>query len=143
MTQNEFFEILGYLASSARTTKLDVETHPRRQQSFETEYRQWTGITPVPDAHNYYVWSPDVNKWGKEMRIYFNGNNNNIPRELFNLSVSPRPGFGYDFRVNNNDFVWDLIEYGFLLGDTQNEPRIRQRVPPEYLLDFNRGYHTP
>ena len=143
MTLNEFFEILGYLASPSRNTKLDVETHPRSQQPFESKYSNLAKINPIPDHHNYYVWDHNTNKWGSEMRIYFNGNRGNIPQELFNISVSPRPGFCYDFRVNINKFIWKLIEYWFLLGDTQNGARIRQRVLQQYLTDFTRGLAIP
>jgi hypothetical protein len=141
MDEPEFFEILGYLTSPKRNTKLDVETHPRKQDVFENKYRQLTGVNPVPDNHNYYVWDANADKWGTEMRIYFNGISSNIHHKLHDLIVSPRPGFGYDFRINNNDFIWRLIEYGFLLQDEQDETRVRQHVPAQYQADFNNGYN--
>ncbi|MFA5423323.1 MAG: hypothetical protein WC374_05645 [Phycisphaerae bacterium] len=140
MTDTEFFEILGYLSSPARNTKLDVETHPRRRASFETEFEQLTGIRPEVDNHNYYVWDEEANKWGTELRIYFN-NSENASAALRNMIVSPRPNFGYNARINNNSFVWRLIEYGFLLRDGQDSNRVRQLVPTEYTNVFERGYN--
>lgn len=140
MTENEFFRILGYLSSPKRATKLDIETHPRRRQSLERRYSQATGQIPVVDNANYYVWEPSTNKWGAELRIYFNGNRSTMPAALQEIRVAPRPGFGYEHRVNNNDFVWDLIDYGFLLGDRQNFNRIRDQVPEEFRSDFEDGF---
>ncbi len=140
MNDSEFLEILGYLSSPKRNTKLDVETHPREQDAFERKYMELAGINPVSDDRNYYVLNQNADKWGKEMRIYFNGIRNNLPRKLRDLVVSSRPNSGYEFRVNNNDFVWRLIEHGFLLGDGQDEMRVRKGVPMKYLADFNNGY---
>lgn len=139
MNEDEFFMILGYLASPQRATKLDIETHPRRRQSLERRYSQATGQVPVVDNSNYYVWEPGANKWGAELRIYFNGNLSTMPSALQEMRVSSRPGFGYEHRINNNDFIWDLIDYGFLLGDGQNLNRISDQVPEEFRSDFEDG----
>lgn len=139
MNENEFFMILGYLASPQRATKLDIETHPRRRQSLEHRYSQATGQVPVVDNSNYYVWEPSTNKWGAELRIYFNGNLSTMPSALQEMRVASRPGFGYEHRINNNDFIWDLIDYGFLLGDGQNLNRISDQVPEELRSDFEDG----
>ena len=45
----------------------------------------------------------------------------------------------YNARINNNEFIWQLIEYGFRLGDSQDLNLIRSKVPPQYISDFNRG----
>jgi len=140
MTDSEFFEILGYLTSPERNTKLDAETHPRSQNSFEERYVQLTGIQPTEDNHNYYVWDQNTNKWGIELRIYFNGSDH-IPALLTEMTVSARPGFGYNMRVNNNDFIWRLIEYGFSLRDDQNSNRVRQLVHSDYINAFENGYN--
>jgi len=139
MTQTEFFQILGYLSSPKRSTKLDIETHPRRRQSLEHRYSHATGQTIDVGNPNYYVWEPSTNKWGSELRIYFNGDLSYMPAALQDIRVDPRPGFGYEHRVNNNNFVWDLIDYGFLLGDSQDIDRIRNLVPDENQSNFEEG----
>lgn len=141
MTQNEFFEIVGYLTSPVRNTKLDVETHPRTRQKFENNYFQRTGEVPIEDNVNYYIWDETTDKWGSEMRLYFNGNLSTMPTLLREIRVSSRPGSGYDHRVNNNEFVWRLIDHGFLLGNGQNTTRIRARVPEEHQSDFESGFN--
>ncbi len=143
MNDNEFFEILGYLTNSNRQCKLDAEMPANAQNGFESHYNRLTGIIPQPDNQNYYILHQGADKWGVELRIYFIANFDNIPLVIQNMAVTPRPSTIYNRRINDNDLIWRFIEYGFLLGDTQNESRIRNRVPNQFLADFNRGYQIP
>jgi hypothetical protein len=137
-SQADFFVVLGYLASNERQTKLDIETHPNQQVRIEYRYHTLTGISLVPSA-NYYVWSADANKWGSELRIYFHMNDN-IPQQLNRLVVSSRFQNSYhNARINDNDFVWKLIEYGFRVEDNQDVSRIATRIPNHRQADFRRG----
>ena len=138
-SNSDFFLILGYLASIERRTKLDIETHPRRRQKLELRYNRLTGTALVQDDKNYYVWSPDVNKWGSELRIYFR-KNENIPASLNKMVVTPRFSSGYhNARINRNRFVWKLIEYGFRAKDTQDIDLIRSKIPKERIAEFDAG----
>ena len=142
MTQNEFFDCLGYLASPQRRTRIDIELPERKRQDFEQKYKQLTGNIPHPDNKSYYVWPDTANKWGIEMRLYFI-ENNNIPDPLRALRVSStyykEEYLQYNARINNNDFIWGLIKYGFRLGYPQDLNSIRSKVPSKYITDFNRG----
>jgi len=140
MDDHEFFEVLGYLTNPNKQCKLDAEMHPNARDGFESRYTRLTGIVPQPDNRNYYIWSEDANKWGVELRVYFCANSNNIPLAIRGMVVTSRPGTIYNQRINNNDLIWRFIDYGFLLGDTQVEDRIRNRVPDQFLDDFNSGY---
>lgn len=139
MTDTEFFEIVGYLTSQIRGTKLDIETHPSRRESLEEQYNAITGEILQEDNINYYVWDEETNKWGAELRIYFNGNLETMPVQLAEIRVSYRPGSGYNNRVNNNDFVWRLIEYGFRARNEQDHIQIREYVPNQFMADFEDG----
>ena len=55
------------------------------------------------------------------------------------LGQTPRPGSGYNNRVNNNDFVWRLIEYGFRARNEQDRIQIREYVPNQFMADFENG----
>ena len=143
MNDYEFFEVLGYLTNPNRQCKLDAEMPVNAQNGFESRYVRLTGITPQPDDHNYYILHEGADKWGVELRIYFNADFNNIPSTIQNMVVTPRPGTIYTRRINDNNLIWRLIEYGLLLSDTQDENRIRNRVPNQFLADFNRGYQIP
>ncbi len=143
MNNQDFFVCLGYLANPQRITRLDVELPERKRRSFEGRYENITGTIPIPDNNNYYVWSDDKNKWGIEMRLYFI-QNDNIPDPLRDLAVSStygRPEYiQYNARINNNDFIWRLIEHGVRLGNRQDLNRIRNTVPKEFLENFENGF---
>ena len=142
MIASEFFETLGYLANPASRCKLDAEMHHRSQSRFEEDYEARSGIKPSPpDNQNYYVLHSEADKWGVELRVYFfSTQGGSIPVAIQPMVVSSRPGSLQNRRINNNTLIWDLIEYGFLLGDIQNEARIRRRVPPEHMADFESGF---
>ena len=144
MKPSEFFEVLGYLAAPGRRCKLDVEVPITNAQSFKDKYAGLSGTEPMVDDHNFFLWPEGANKWGVELRIYFVANKVNIPSAILGMVVSPRfrpqSGTAHNCRINNNKFIWTLIEYGFILGDSQNAQRIRDRVPSEYISYFERGF---
>lgn len=139
MTNGDFFEALGYLCNPTRQCKLDAEMHPESQPAFESRYFRLTDKRPPPDRYNYYVLHEGADKWSIELRIYFNASSN-IPPNISSMVVEPPPGVSHNARINRNEFIWRLIEHGFLLGNTQDAERIRNRVPSEHLADFNRGF---
>ena len=137
----DFFIVLGYLAAPSRITKLDIETHPDNKAAIEGKYMHLTKEQLVEDNVNYYVWGPNVNKWGSELRVYFK-KNSNIPVDLQSMCVSPRFARNkYNARINNNDFVWSLIEYGFRASNLQNENLIRTVIPSARISQFDQGYN--
>lgn len=135
----DFFLIVGYLAAPDRMTKLDIETPLSTQTDTEARYSQLSGKL-LTRGTNYYVWPEGTNKWGPELRISFNSNSN-IPSALSSEVHRPRynPGI-YDSRVNDNVFVWDLIQYGFEASDSQAPNRIQSRIPLSKVPDYTRGY---
>lgn len=142
MNDHEFFEVLGYLANSNRQCKLDAEMPLKSQAEFETRYISLTEITPYPDDRNYYILHEEADKWGIELRIYFKADINNVPQIIRDMVRSSRPGEPRNCRINDNELIWQLIAHGFLLGDSQDIERIRSRVPPEFMADFERGFSS-
>lgn len=140
MRPEELFKVLGYLSNPNRNCKLDAEIRFDKEQSFVAKYRGWSGETPIVDNHNFYLWPQGANKWGTELRIYFNADRNNIPATISDKVVKPRFVKTHNCRINNNDFIWQLIQYGFVLSDTQDEQRIRNRIPNEYISLFEEGF---
>jgi len=140
MNQNEFFEALGYLSSPQRNCKLDAEMHLGSQTRFESEYSHLTGIIPVADYHNYYILHEGADKWGVELRIYFDSNEASIPQIIRNMVRSSRPGEPRNSRINDNKLIWKFIEHGFLLNDLQDIARIRSKIPAQFLANFERGF---
>ena len=140
MIPEDFFVVLGYLSSPDRMCKLDAEVPFDKEQKFKDKYAELSGITPRVDDHNFFLWPEGANKWSVELRIYFRANRDNIPHAILDMIVTPRPHTAYNCRINNNKFIWELIKHGFLLGDTQDVQRIRERVPPEHIFSFERGF---
>lgn len=140
MTENEFFEILGYLSSPSRNTKLYIETHPRRRATLEEQYQSLTGDELEEDNINYFILQGEADKRGAELRIYFNGDIATIPTHLSDIRVGSRPGDGYQNRINNNSFVFRLIEHGFRVGNGQDYALISPLVPEDFITEFENGF---
>lgn len=148
MTPQEFYEIIGYLASPVRETNIEAEMHPRVQQRFIADYAAWTNNYPLPPTTTvrpYYVWAPDKNKYGLELRAYFISNGN-MPH-LLDPMLEPRkfqnrPGYqNWKRRISRQKWIIPLLKQGLVLGPVQSASRIRSCVPPQFVSDFDRGFH--
>jgi hypothetical protein len=98
---------------------LEAEVAPNKQADFEGRYRRATGIAVTPRNPVHYQNQPG--KWGAELRVYFNDPGMKVVLEAMGIHVEyPRNGYmagQYQYRVNNNDLWWKLVEnFGLLLG---------------------------
>lgn len=148
MTQQEFYIVVGYLANPTRNTNIEVEMPHTRQASFVNQYAAMTNNFPLPlniSTAPYYVWLPGADKYGLEIRAYFNSNQN-IPPILI-TALEPRgfqnrPGYNtWNRRISRIKNLFPLLQAGFVLGNNQNVNRIRGLVPPQFLNDFNTGFN--
>ena len=125
---DELYEIATYLARPETRAEIHAELHPDARATFETEYSAATQNYPLPlrsDGQPYYVWPPTVNKYGRQLRIYF-------------IRVPPEPppiqGFYTDnnkwregYRINHSNLVMQLFECGFVIGsNAQHGTRITE-----------------
>ena len=137
---NDFFEVIGYLASPRRVGFFEAEVPSNgREKAFEKKYpgqsyRQITqGVTSGGNPMKY----------GVQYRIYLNSIEN-CPQTL---KSHLRDGRDYAARINKSEFVEKLVEkYGFKFGYgvVQDSAHIRAIVSanyPLYLADFDRGYN--
>ncbi|KAA6350883.1 hypothetical protein EZS27_001730 [termite gut metagenome] len=147
MTEQEFYINIGYLANPIRETNIEAEMHPRRQVSFITEYASWTNNFPLPtntSAKPYYVWLPETDKYGLELRVYFISNEN-MPQSLYNIleprKIQNRPGYEkWKRRISTNNNVIPLLKTGFILGTIQDINRIKVLIPALFINNFDEGY---
>ncbi len=121
MTMEEFNQALGYLREPIREVLIEAEMPASSQNRFENIYLTSTDGRPLPnrtDSAPYYVWESGANKWGVELRLYFISDSN-IPGSLRELCVNNnRHGYEkYNKRINNNEFIYNLFENGFVLGE--------------------------
>lgn len=98
---------------------LEAEVAPASQTNFEERYKTITGIQVKPSNPPSY--QDQDNKWGAELRGYFNDDNfYKFLKEKENISVEfPRNGYKsgkYKYRFNNNNLWWELVQIGFRLG---------------------------
>ena len=126
------WEIATYLARPETRPEFHAELHPKVRAAFEVEYAAATDRFPLPPPARssqgpYYVWDPDVNKFGRQLRIYF-------------ARVEPEPpmirslytDYGVwharqnRYRINHSNLVMQLFGCGFVLGANQDPRRIKR-----------------
>jgi hypothetical protein len=119
---NQSMEVVAQLlaALSSPAVLLQAEVVSKQQAVFEARYQNASGITVSPGGTGHYQDQPD--KWGAELRVYFNGENiADILKALGVAVEGPRKsGYmsdQYSYRFNNNELWWILVErHGLRLG---------------------------
>ena len=121
MTQQEMQDIVNYFVSIRNSGKIWIEAEMSNgsKRKFDTRYKTLTGasVPIISSSYPYYVWAPDANKWGVELRVYFQSDDT-MPNCLQNIVTdNGRSGYeGYNARVNSNEVIWELFANGFILG---------------------------
>ena len=98
---------------------LEAEVAPSGQINFQNRYQSATALVVSPGNPSHYQNQKD--KWGAELRVYFNDSSFYDHLKKCGLHVEfPRKGYksgAYSFRLNNNECWWELVEdHGFRLG---------------------------
>lgn len=99
---------------------LEAEVAPKAQSRFEKRYMATTQAVVVPGKPRYYQNQP--NKWGTELRVYFNDPGMAISLEANGVHVEyHRRGYKsgkYHYRTNDNKLWWKLVkDFGLRLGE--------------------------
>lgn len=95
---------------------LEVEINPNSAQRFEVRYESICGSRPVlGDGYQH-----QSNKWGGEFRVYFNCDAD-LSDEFTSIDVYVEHGARpyrsrWQYRANNQEFFWSLINAGYRLG---------------------------
>ena len=98
---------------------LEAEVAPTGLNKFEARYQAATGASISPGTTPHY--QEQTNKWGAELRVYFNDAAVAATLGSAGLHVETRStGYlsgDYTFRVNDNNLWWELVEsHGLSLG---------------------------
>lgn len=137
LVDDELYEVAIYLVRPETGAEIHAELHPNAQANFEAEYAAATDSYPLPlrsDEQPYYVWRPDVNKYGRQLRIYFARKDPEPPviRRLY-TDFGKWYGKQNRYRINHSNLVMQLFKCGFVLGANQDPERIndfmRRRFP--------------
>ena len=98
---------------------LEAEVAPRGRARFERRYQAATGVVVSPGTPEHY--QSQSNKWGAELRVYFNDPAMATALKASGVHVEgPRRGYKsgeYRYRFNDNRLWWKLVEgQGLRLG---------------------------
>ena len=111
---------LGLFSGSQRPeVLLEAEVPPSGREGFEQKYKQATGQSVSPGNPDSYQLQHD--KWGPELRVYFNDPAMVALLESIGIYVEHRDtGYKasqYQYRFNNNSLWWKLVnDCGLRLG---------------------------
>lgn len=139
LPDDELYEVATYLMRPEVHTDIHAELHPNAVAGFRQQYTELTNGEALPnatDAEPFYVWPENVNKYGRQLRIYFR-NVAPVPPVMRRLYTDQGKWYARreSYRVNHSNLVLQLFGCGFLLGDNSgNEDRITRfmenRFPP-------------
>lgn len=105
---NEFFETTG------QEIFIEAEGKPSRIRNFIDDYNNRYNEALQMMDDGLIVLQDDANKWGLELRLYFN-DKSGIPDEVKVTRNSVyRPE--YKFRINDIDIIMSLFDYGYRIG---------------------------
>jgi hypothetical protein len=96
---------------------LEAEISLKKQADFERDYLRATNLKVQPGFPPEYMLQK--NKWGRELRLYFNSPVVAAYMRAVRIKVEQEKGYKlqYKFRVNSGDVWWELVrKYGFRLG---------------------------
>ena len=139
LPDDELYEVATYLMRPEVQTEIHAEMPDRFEGTFRQRYHELTGGVHLPEPIRtgpFYVWEPNTNKYGMELRIYFR-NVPPVPPVMERLYADMGKWYARreSYRVNHSNLVFQLLECGFLLGENAgNEERIQEfmanRFPP-------------
>lgn len=100
---------------------LEAEVAPKAQAKFEARYKAATKHAVSPGTPKHYQAQP--NKWGAELRVYFNDPGMAVSLAAMGMNVERRQkGYQtgkYHYRVSDNKLWWKLVEnHGLRLGSS-------------------------
>lgn len=118
--------------------KQNFGTQNQIQFANESEYYELLGYLAKSDNSTALTWehNEDQGAWGSEGRIKFFIANPPISATLIHTA-----GVGNIVsRVNCNEFVENIATHNnFVMGHNQDLNLIRNTIPNQYLVDFDRG----
>jgi hypothetical protein len=146
MNNSDLIELAGYLANPVRRTRIEIEAKQSKITEYDNTYHTMTGFRLPVNSSSVTILDDSADKWGVESRIYFvMAEHDVLPPSVQEIITScNRPDASYEIyttRLNNKAVIEKLFNVGFLVGDVQDEDRIRSMVGNEANVDFERGFN--
>ena len=109
-------DFLDYLSYNREEVFIEAEARADRMKRFISEYNIKYHTQINLDSQGICLLG-DVDKWGVELRLYFN-NLSNIPpywneRKYVNRKYRSTK---FAYRIDDNDLVWFLFDNGYRVG---------------------------
>lgn len=129
LSDDELFEIATYLRRPVVELEIHAEMPERKFAEFGERYHRLTRGYSLPARSKggpLYVWSPETNKQGIQLRAYFK-DVAPTPPLVEKLVTDQGKWFAQrgKYRINHSNLVYQLFECGFVLGqNTEDHLRV-------------------
>ena len=132
---------VGFLAGRQATIHAQIKDWAL--DNWAGQYQSATGRQMPAPGDGYQVVEPGVNKWACSASVAFKA----TPGEFMGangysalpLDVEVKEGAGGQLMIYAESFMWDLFDWGFVLGTRQPIAAIRENVAEALLPHFDRG----
>ena len=136
---NGFYSLLGFLCK--KDARLLSFIPDKALSTFKDNWYNTTQSELLDEQKGITIHPPETDKRWYECRITFTA----TPQEIKTLEIQS-PQFTIvkandtdGWNINNNKLWFALLEYGFVVGQQQNQDKIRAMIPNAYLDIFDKG----
>ena len=103
-----------FFKSTGQTVFIEAEAKESRMRNFIAEYNSRLSENLNISDEGIISLENDANKWGLELRCYFNDRNGFPGGVQITSNRAYRPEYSY--RFNDVDVIWDLFNLGYIIG---------------------------
>ena len=103
-----------FFKSTGQTVFIEAEAKESRMRNFIAEYNSRLSENLNIADEGLISLENDANKWGLELRCYFNDRNGFLGGVQITSNRAYR--LEYSYRFNDVDVIWDLFNLGYRIG---------------------------
>lgn len=110
----KYQEFYDFLMESQQNFFIEVEAKQDKMTKFITEHNSRYGRSVTNSSDGVCILG-DVDKWSKQLRVYFH-NKENVPSGLHVQKNNRFRNVDYEYRLDDNSLVEFLFKKGCVLG---------------------------
>lgn len=103
-----------FFKSTRQTVFIEAEAKESRMRNFIAEYNSRLSENLNISDEGIISLDDDANKWGLELRCYFN-DRNGFPSGV-QITSNRAYRSEYPYRFNDVDVIWELFDLGYRIG---------------------------
>lgn len=107
-------QIDQFIKSTNQNVFIEAEAKDSKMQNFIREYNTRFSEQLSISDNGIITLHDNANKWGLELRCYFN-NKNGFPIGV-NITSNRVYRSEYSYRFNDVDVIWELFDLGYRIG---------------------------